>query len=214
MKKWLWRIVKWGFIAGLLVLALIYFGNKAVISRAKPYLFQDLSKVPKQKVGLLLGTAKYVRTGNINQYYAYRINAAVALYKAGKIEFILVSGDNGTESYNEPKTIKKDLIERGIPEEKIILDYAGFRTYDSVVRAKEVFGQQGFIVISQAFHNQRAVYIARKKGIEAYGFNAKAVGSRYGFKTMQREKLAKVKAVLDVLVNKSPHFLGDKIEIE
>jgi len=214
MKKWLVRIVKWGLVALLFTYALIYFGNRAVILRSQKYLYGDLKEVPKQKVGLLLGTSKYVSNGNINQFYAYRIQAAVDLYRAGKVSFILVSGDNGTTSYNEPRTIKRDLIARGIPAEKIILDYAGFRTYDSVVRANKVFGQNGFIVISQEFHNQRVVYIARKRGIEAYGYNAKSVGSRYGFKTMQREKLAKVKAILDLMVNKSPKFLGDKIVIE
>lgn len=214
MRKWFLRMLKWGVTAGILIFAVIYFSNRTVIQEAQQYVYEDLKEVPKQKVGLLLGTSKYVRTGNINQYYAYRIQAAVELYKSGKITFILVSGDNGTTSYNEPKTIKKDLIAKGIIAEKIILDYAGFRTYDSVVRAEKVFGQKSFIVISQEFHNQRAVYIARKKGIKAYAFNAKSVGSRYGFKTMQREKLAKVKAVLDVMINKSPKFLGDKIVIE
>lgn len=177
-------------------------------------MFERIENVPTSKVGLLLGTSKFVGSGNVNQYYSYRIRAALALYKAGKIEYVLVSGDNGTKAYNEPKTIKEDLIKAGIPAEKIFLDFAGFRTYDSVVRAHKVFGLKGFIVISQKFHNQRAVFIARKKGLEAYGYNAQSVGKRYGFKTMQREKLAKVKAVLDLISNKQPKFLGEKIVIQ
>ena len=214
MIKWIKRSIYFGLAGFLLVFGLIYFANNRVVNISKPYVFSDINKVPSKKVGLLLGTSKFTGRGSINQYYAYRLNATIKLYETGKIEFILVSGDNGTRFYNEPETIKKDLIKRGVPAEKIFLDYAGFRTYDSVVRANEIFGQKSFVVISQEFHNQRAIYLARSKGLDVYGYNAKSVGASYGFKTMQREKLAKVKAVLDVLLNKQPKFLGDKITIE
>lgn len=188
--------------------------NYMVSYQAKGKIYTSASKIPKNKVGLLLGTAKFLSNGNINLYYTYRINAAVALYKANKIEYILVSGDNGRKTYDEPTTFKEDLIAKGIPEDKIFLDYAGFRTLDSVIRAKEIFGQDSITIISQEFHNERAIYLAKHNNIKAIAFNAKDVQGRYGLKVQLREYLARAKASIDVLFNVSPKFLGDKIEIK
>ena len=165
-------------------------------------------------MGLVLGTAKNLVGGRPNLYYSHRISATIALYKAGKIEFVLVSGDNGTKYYNEPKTIKKDLITGGIPAEKIFLDYAGFRTLDSMVRAKEVFGLERVTVISQKFHNERAIYLAEKKGLTAIGFNANDVSGNSGLKVHLREYLARVKVFVDLVFNTQPKFFGEKIKIE
>jgi SanA protein len=188
--------------------------NYWVIYKAKEDVYSKINDLPKNKVGLLLGTSKYMAKGGINLYYAYRIDAAVALFKAGKIDYILVSGDNGSEYYDEPTTFKGDLIKRGIPEDRIVLDFAGFRTLDSVVRAKEVFGQDAFTIISQKFHNERAIYLAKNFKIDAIAFNAKDVGNLYGLRTRGREYLARVKASIDVLFNVQPKFLGEKIQIE
>lgn len=188
--------------------------NYWVIYTAKEDVYSKINDLPKNKVGLLLGTSKYMAKGGINLYYAYRIDAAVALFKAGKIDYILVSGDNGSEYYDEPTTFKDDLIKRGIPEDRIVLDFAGFRTLDSVVRAKEVFGQDAFTIISQKFHNERAIYLAKNFKIDAIAFNAKDVGNLYGLRTRGREYLARVKASIDVLFNVQPKFLGEKIQIE
>ena len=128
-------------------------------------LFSEVSDIPENKVGLLLGTSKYLQNGNINLYYQYRLEATVSLYQNGKIDYILISGDNGQKSYNEPETFKDDLIKSGIPADKIYLDYAGFRTLDSIVRAKEIFGQNKITIISQKFHNERAIYISENKDI-------------------------------------------------
>lgn len=181
--------------------------------KAEGFLYSKVSDMPKNKVGLLLGTIKYLAKGGVNHYYTFRVDAAVALFKADKIDYILISGDNSHISYNEPDTFKKDLIKRGIPEEKIILDYAGFRTLDSVVRAKAIFGQDTMTIISQKFHNERAIYIAKNYGINAIGFDAKDVTNRYGLKTRLREYLARTKAVIDVLLNIQPKFLGKEIQI-
>lgn len=200
------------FIAVLLCIVLVT--NDYLISKkAEGSLYSNVNDIPKNKVGLLLGTSKYMSKGGINLYYAYRIDAAITLYKAGKIDYILISGDNSHISYNEPNTFKKDLIKRGIPADKIVLDYAGFRTLDSVIRAKEIFGQDTVIVISQAFHNERAIYIARHFDIDAIGFNAKDVNNRYGLKTRLREYFARAKASLDLLFNVQPKFLGEEIPI-
>ena len=173
-----------------------------------------MDQIPKNKVGLVLGTSKKLRGGQPNPYYTFRIKAAIQLYKAGKIDFVLVSGDNGSQYYNEPTTFKKDLIKGGIPDEKIFLDYAGFRTLDSMVRAKMVFGLDSVTVISQKFHNERAIYLAEKKGLTAIGFNAKDISGKHGLKVRFREYFARTKVFIDLLLNTQPRFYGEKIEIK
>ncbi|HIP31905.1 MAG TPA: vancomycin high temperature exclusion protein [Crocinitomicaceae bacterium] len=199
----------------ILILGLVFgFISNTIVEQRSEFTYNSITEIPSCKTGLLLGTSKYVKSGNINQYYQNRIDATVELYNAGKIKFVLISGDNSTRHYDEPTTMKEDLIARGIPDDKIFLDYAGFRTLDSVVRAKEIFGQIKLCIISQQFHNERAIYIAEKNGIDAVGFNAKSVSKRYGFKTKIREFFARGKVVLDMSFGISPKFLGKKIEIK
>lgn len=176
-------------------------------------MFDKVSDIPSNKVGLLLGTIKTLPSGRLNLYYKFRIDAAEKLYKAGKIQYILVSGDNSRKDYDEPSAIKDDLIARGIPENKIYLDYAGFRTLDSVVRCKEIFGQNSITVISQKFHNERAVCLAEHFDIEAVAYNAKGVKFRYGKKVVFREYLARTKMILDMILGVEPKFLGEKVVI-
>lgn len=203
------------FGALLLVLLLVIITCNAIItSTTKHKIYTDIQKVPTNRVGIILGTSSRTASGSPNPYYTHRINATVALYRANKIKFILVSGDNGTIYYNEPDTIKKDLIKAGIPEHVIFLDYAGFRTLDSMVRAKYVFGLTKATVISQKFHNERAIYIAEHKGIQAIGFNAKDLSTSQGLKVQLREYLARVKVFIDALLNTQPKFYGDPIEIK
>ena len=153
-----------------------------------------------------MGTNPYLKNGQPNKYFLYRIEAAVQLYEAKKIQYILVSGDNHRNDYNEPEEMKKALMERGVPEANIILDYAGFRTLDSVVRAKKVFGKERFLIISQQFHNQRALYLAQHHHIEAVGFNAQDVTAYYGLKTRVREYLARFKLFIDLWFEVTPRF--------
>lgn len=182
--------------------------------QTKKSVFNNLDAIPKNKVGMVLGTSKRLSNGNVNLYFKYRIEATVALFKQGKIDFVLVSGDNATKYYNEPKDFKKELVKKGIPADKIYLDYAGFRTLDSVIRASKVFGQNNFTVISQEFHNKRAIYIASLNDINVVGYNAKDVSKKYGFKVYLREYLARTKVFVDVLFNVQPKFLGPKIDIK
>ncbi len=207
------RIVKLFLKCFILLLGLIALAYYSVSYNAKDKLFNDVSALPKNKVGLLLGTSKYARGGYINLFYKYRLEGAVKLFKSGKIDYILVSGDNGSKGYDEPTAFKKDLLKKGIPADRIILDYAGFRTLDSMVRAKEVFGQETVTIISQKFHNERAIYLAEHFGLKAVGYNAKSVPKVYGMKVILREYLARVKVFIDILTNKQPKFLGDKITI-
>ena len=201
-------------IFGIVVLAIDIF----VSDSAKDRMYSSVEKVPKRGVALLLGTAKYVRKGKINYFYKYRIDAAVKLYKAGKVRAILVSGDNATKYYNEPARMKRDLIKRGIPKSKIYLDFAGFRTLDSILRAQEIFGLKKYIIVSQKFHLQRALFIAQKSGANAIGFVAKDIPrTTAAFKMRMREYAARVKAFLDIyILHTTPKFFGkfEKIEIK
>ncbi len=204
-------------IFGLLIVVLlliILLSNYVVSNAAEGKTFFNSDEISKNRVGLVLGTSKRLIGGLPNPYYTFRIQATIKLYKARKIEFVLVSGDNGTLYYNEPNTIKKDLIAKGIPADKIFLDYAGFRTLDSMVRAKVVFGLDSVTVISQKFHNQRAIYLAEKKGLTAIGFNAKDISGKQGLKVQMREYLARVKVFIDLLFNTQPKFFGERVEIK
>lgn len=203
-----------GLLIGIFSLIGLFGADRLVEKTASDKVFNSTEEIPYNKVGLFLGTGKILSNGRINLYYKYRIDAAGELFKAGKIDYILVSGDNSTKDYDEPSTIKEDLIKNGIPANRIFLDYAGFRTLDSVVRCKEIFGQSSITIISQQFHNERAIYIAKRKDIDAVGFNAQDVNVNYGFKTQIREKFARVKMVLDLIFGKKPKFLGEKIKIK
>ncbi len=189
----------------------IYVCDSMIKGYSEGKIYAKVEDIPYRKVGVLLGTAKHTKKpGGINPYYKYRIVAATTLLKAGKIKYLVISGDNGRKEYNEPEMMRNDLIKAGIDSTRIYLDYAGFRTFDSMVRLKEVFGQDSVTVISQLFHNERAIFIASKEGIAANGFNAK---DGYAEGVMLREKLARVKVFVDYLIANEPKFLGKKIEI-
>jgi len=192
----------------------IWLSNTLIVNHSKKKTYNDISTTPENKVGLVLGTIKTLKNGNINLYFKYRVNATLALYKAGKIKFVLISGDNGNKNYDEPTDFKDALIAGGIPESKIFLDYAGFRTLDSVVRAKKIFGQNSLTFISQKFHNERAIYLANHFEIDAIGFNAKDVSGKYGLKVRLREYLARTKVFIDIILRVKPKFLGEKINIK
>ena len=188
-----------------LMLLVIFASDFWVNHNAKEKLYASEAQIPENRVGLLLGTSKYLANKSENWCYTYRIQAAIKLYRGGKVQFLLVSGDNGNKA-DEPSLMKNDLMAQGVPENKIYLDYAGFRTLDSVVRAKEIFGLTEFTVISQAFHNERAIFLAESYGLNAIGFNATDIGGRAGAKVQLREKLARVKMLLDLLIGKQPEF--------
>lgn len=184
-----------------------------VVTRASQgRLYSDASLIPHRRVGLVLGCPKRIPGGWPNPFFENRITAAAELYHRRKIDFLVVSGDNHVHGYDEPTDMKDALVEKGVPPERIYLDYAGFRTLDSVVRAKSIFGQDKVTIVSQKFHNQRAIFLASHHAIDAIGFDAPDVALQYALKTLVREQFARVKAVLDVyLIHKQPHFLGQKI---
>lgn len=179
------------------------------------FIYKDIKKIPKKRAALLLGTAKYIKKGKQNYFYTYRIKAAIELWKAKKIDAIVVSGDNSTKYYNETKTMFNDLVKAGIPAKYIAKDHAGLRTLDSVVRAKEIFDLDDYIIISQEFHLKRALYLAHEKGQKAIGYAAKDIKGTPAAKRMEnREFLAGIKAYLDVnVLNTQPKFLGNKVKV-
>ena len=189
------------------------FSHRVVEESTADRIYSEVEKTPHNKAGLLLGTSKFLRSGINNEYYENRIEATIALFKAGKIDYVIISGDNSRKEYDEPTDMKNDLIAAGVPAERIYLDYAGFRTLDSVVRCKAIFGQKSITVISQRFHDERAIYLAQHNDIEAVGFAAKDVQKMSGLKTRAREYLARTKMFIDLLFNKQPKFLGEKIAI-
>jgi SanA protein len=200
----------------LLVLVFTFYCSYRVEKNAKGKLYTDVSEVPYNKVGLLLGTCKTMKDRKtINPFWKFRLEAAYALWKAKKIDRILISGDNGWHGYNEPQDFLDEFIAMGIPDSCLVCDFAGFRTHDSVIRCKKIFGQKKVTIISQQFHNERALFIARKYGLEAVGFNANDVSFRSGLYTFFREKAARVLLFLDLYVlDTQPHFLGKKISIK
>jgi SanA protein len=189
-------------------------GSNILVSSQSGDTYDQVSQVPRNKVGLVLGCVRYLNGGYENPFFQNRIDAAARLFEAGKIDYILVSGDNHRQGYDESSDMKQALVERGVPSERIICDYAGFSTLDSIVRSKEVFGQQAITVISQRFHNERAIYIAKACGVDAVGYNAKDVKLKWAAKTYLREIASRVKAIWDVrIVMRQPKFLGNRIVI-
>lgn len=174
-------------------------------------IYSRVEDIPARDAALILGTSKYVAQGRLNKFYTERIQAAFDLFAAGKVRGIVVSGDNSTMSYNEPQKMKEDLVEMGIPSEYVTCDYAGRRTLDSVIRMKEVFGLDRYVIVSQEFHLSRALYLSDAQGHDALGF---ATGAREGFQLRLREMFARAMAFLDVtLLSRGAYFLGDRVEV-
>jgi SanA protein len=214
-RHWTWRRVGWAcvWLAGAGVLAVVAAGAEIRLA-AKGRTYSTVEEIPHRRVGLVLGCSRTLPDGRRNLYFITRMNAAAGLFKAGKVDYLIVSGDNHVRGYDEPTDMKQALADAGVPTNGVYCDYAGFRTLDSVVRAKEVFGQAHVTVISQQFHNERAIYIAGRRGVDAIGYNAEDVRSIHRLRTMFREQLARVKTVLDVsLLRTRPKFLGPRVEV-
>lgn len=197
--------------AGLVVL-----GINVYVSKEGAPIYSTVKEVPAKKAALLLGTSKYIAKGKKNYFYTYRIEAAAALWRAGKIKAIVVSGDNATKYYDETTRMYNDLIKAGVPARYIAKDYAGYRTLDSVMRAEAIFDLEDYIIISQRFHLERALFLAHAKGQKAIGFKAKDIaGTPAAYRMQTREFLAKTKAFLDVyLLDTQPRFYGEKKRVK
>lgn len=213
LRRWLKHLFRAVLWAGLAAAGIVAYANITAVWASRGRLHADVASLPPTKVGLVFGTTDRV-DGRENLYFRYRIDAAVKVWQAGKIETLIVSGDNRSRYYNEPEKMRQALVARGIPGDRIVCDYAGLRTLDSVVRAKEIFGADPVLFISQRFQNERAIYLAEAHDIQAYGFNARDVENQAGFKTKLREVGARVKMWLDVnFLNTRPKHLGEKEEL-
>ncbi len=185
-----------------------------VAAAARGRVFHEVAEVPSRDVGLVLG-ANPVTNGRPNRFFAARMDTAASLYAAGKVRHLIVSGDNHVATYDEPTAMRDALVGRGVPQSAITLDYAGFRTLDSVARARDVFGQSRLVIVSQEFHGARAVFIANSRGIDAVALAAPGVGGKAGLFVRARETLARARAVLDTRVlGTRPRFPGPPEPIE
>lgn len=210
IKKWLITLI---FV--LLGVVIFTVGINVIVEKNSiGILYDKPQNAPYNRVALLLGTSPKNRLGGPNSYFNNRIKVASELYHAGKVDYIIASGDNHTKKYDEPAAMRDALIAKGVPESRIVLDNAGFRTLDSVVRAKEVFGCNSLTIISQADHCERALYLANSADIDAIAVSAPVkAGKRTRIRLALRELLARDKMMLDIWFGKKPHFLGEKIEI-
>lgn len=209
--RWLKRI-----IIGLCCLFLVFLVvcNVWIVKSTESRVYEDLQELPAHRVALVLGTSHKLAGGKANPFFEKRMETAAELYRMGKIDHFILSGDNRSRFYNEPVAMRKALMKLGVPEAAITLDYAGLRTLDSVVRCQKIFGQDRITIITQPFHSYRALFISQYYDIDAVAMVADEPDFEYSFKVRLREYLARTKAVLDLYVLKTePRFMGRKEEL-
>jgi len=213
-KKKRFRKLRWFLLGGATLLALFVWGtNRTVLASAEGKIFVDAGSVPQRPVGLVLGTAPLVN-GNRNPFFERRMDAAARLYEAHKVGKLLVSGDNHIKGYDEPTAMRDALVARGVPAADIALDYAGFRTLDSIVRAHKVFGVDRCIIVTDDFHMQRALYIASNESIDAVGFQTAPLPRSISPWTYVREVGSRSLVWMDLHVwARQPKFLGPKVAL-
>jgi SanA protein len=210
LRRWLVRFMVFG--THLTIALIACYSIVWVVARGRSY--DTVEKTPPRLCGLVLGTLPKV-DGRDNVFFTSRIQAAADLYHGGRLQYLIVSGDNSHDGYDEPTAMKAALIAKGVPASRIYCDYAGFRTLDSVVRADQIFGQEQFTIISQSFHNTRALYIARRKGlVDCVAYNAPGVNTGPIALMHLRELAARVWAILDVeFLKTKPKALGQRVLI-
>lgn len=219
-KIWLWKAILIALILLLVFIIISLIIYYYISNYSKEFIYSETDSIPSNKAGLVLGTSPVTTTGSLNLFFINRMTATKELLDAKKIDYAIVSGDNRTVAYNEPKYMRNYLLKLNVDENAIVPDYAGRRTLDSVLRSNKVFNQDEITIISQKFHNERAVFIARKNGINAIAYNAEYPFEKFtdniyvNIKTFLREILARDLAVYDVLTNKKPAILGSQIKIE
>jgi SanA protein len=206
----------WKLFFALTALIAIWIAGASlwVVLATRGRTYSNVDALPPRRVGLVLGCSRVLPDGSRNAFFDTRMAAAAEIFRAHKVDYLVVSGDNHITTYDEPRDMKDALVNLGVPEDHIFCDYAGFRTLDSIVRAREIFGQTRITVISQEFHNQRAIFIALHRGVDAIGFNAPEVDAYNSFKTKCRELVARANMLVDLFVlRRQPKFLGQKVYI-
>lgn len=197
--------LRWIAISFVVFVAGIFLVDWLTGFLVKDRVYTDINKLPQREYAMVLGTAKYFMSGQDNLYYQNRLNAAVELYKSKKADKFLLSGDNATPYYNEPRAMKKDLVKKGIPRKLLKQDFAGYDTQSSVIRADKTFHLKPFTIVSQQFHCERALMIAQFHNIDAICFAAKHPEGHY--KVRFREYFARVGMVFDMIIGKMPKTL-------
>lgn len=201
----------------LVWLAFLFLASDAVAALwinkiARGRIYSDAARIPPRRVGLILGCSRKLSSGRPNPFFEKRIDAGARLFRDGKVQYLIVSGDNHIAGYDEPSDMKRSLIAAGVPASRIYRDFAGFHTLDSVVRAKAVFGQDWLTIVSQKSHVRRALFVARYHGVHAIGFAAPDPAS--GALVRLREQISKIGAASDVLLlHRKPKFLGPRIDV-
>ncbi|WP_020696614.1 SanA/YdcF family protein [Reyranella massiliensis] len=184
--------------AALILVLLAWAAERRLDRLSAPYISDDPARLPDVEVALVLGAAPIGPEGGPNRYLVYRLDAAAALWRAGKVKRLIVSGDKRPPDYDEPAAMEAGLIERGVPAEAIVRDELGVRTLASVQRAETAFGQKRLIIVSQRFHLSRAIFLARERDIEAWGFEARDVARAYSILTELRRYPSALRAYVDV----------------
>jgi len=198
------------FLAISLVIGFALGANLWVVMTTRNQVYQDVDKLPEHDVALVLGTSKSLKGGLPNPFFYQRISAAAELYQNNKVRHFLLSGDNRSRYYNEPIDMKKALMDLGVPDTLITLDYAGLRTLDSIIRCKEIFGQEDITIITQEFHSYRALFISDNYSMNADVYSP-SVPIKNSLKVRFRELLARPKAVIDIFITrKQPQIMGEK----
>lgn len=193
----LWRWTARGIVLTVAVVAIL---NLWVMVATHGTIYNDLTQIPKNEVGVVLGTSPLLKNGASNPFFNNRMEAAATLYREGKVKKLLLSGHKASRHYDEPRVMEKALTELGVPKEVMVVDGAGYRTLDSIIRTGTVFGHKRFTIISQRDHNYRALFIARHEELEAVAYAAKPAPFLYSLRVGSREVLARVKAILDLYV--------------
>ena len=207
MKKYL-KILFYITIIGLIAIVSV---NLYVKSATKKHVYNSMKRFPKNDVGIIFGAG--INGDQPSKYLKDRLDAGILLYKAKRINKILLSGDNGRDEHDELTVMKNYCFKHGVDTSKIFIDYAGFDTYSTMYRAKHIFKIKKATLISQRYHLNRAIYIGQELGIKSVGYSANS-GEYLGYKYVTtREYLSVFKAFFDVLRDRDPHFLGNTIDI-
>lgn len=210
-RKMIWVLIACAGFGILLFVGMIFYVQNVITSTSQDriYPLRDMDSIPEAKVAMVLG-ARVFPDGRLSAVLKDRVDAGIDLYKAGKVEKLLMSGDNRTAKYNEVSAMRKYAIKHGVASDDVVRDFAGFRTYDSVYRAKEIWGLDRVLIVSQQFHLPRAIYIAQSMDMDAYGIAASETRYRVLAKLKIRERLAWLLAWVDVQAGRDPYFLGPK----
>ncbi len=196
------EVFLWSLVSGCLIGGFFFFCHRRVSRAGARRLFENPEAIPHRPVGLVLGTAQLLANGHQNRFFTYRVEAAAALYHAGKVDRLLLSGHHDGD-YNEPARLKEALLALDVPESALLLDGGGHRTRESIIRAKTLYGITHCTVISQRFHVERALLLADHAGLTATGYCARDVTWRGSWRTRLRELLARARAIFDITARPS-----------